>query len=212
MSDLSCPGLVVLVVAGSPLVVGPQGCPWVASPGSSPLASANDETEYVADGSDNTITHQKEFFKTAGNSVNAVFEIGLNPLPGVVGHRGVIGLGMLQEQMWRIARVEIDVGLIGEEPVHRNQDKVSVEFLLHSTLSLGMEIFDDKKPFADFVEFLNAPSGVIDLHQRVQRIAVTLDQGCAKTVRVARNLIFDEPHLQRNDVQLRMLLFDVASC
>ena len=101
--------------------------------------------------------------------------------------------------------------MISEEPVDGNQDKVRVEFLLHATLSLGMEILDDKKPFADFVEFLHAPSGVVDIPEFGQRIAVAIEQGGAQTVRLARNLVFDEPHLERNDVPFRMLLFDVAS-
>ena len=87
MSELSCPGHVALVLGRPPLGVWPQGCPGVASPGSSPLAPANDEAEYLADGSDNTIARQKEFFETADHGVDAVFEIGLNLRPGLVEHR-----------------------------------------------------------------------------------------------------------------------------
>ena len=65
--------------------------------------------------------------------------------------------------------------MIGKEPVHRDENKVRVEFLLHSALSLGMEILNDKKLFDDFVEFLHAPSSVIDIDERVQRIAITIE-------------------------------------
>ena len=159
-------GLVFLVPGRAPVGVGSQGYAWVASPRSCALATANDEPEYVTDGGGNPIVQQEKFFETAGNSVNAIFEIGFNPGFRVVGRLGVAGFG-LPGPAWRRGRVEIDVRLVGEEPVHGNENKVSVEFLLHSTIGPGMEVLNDKQLFADFIEFLHSPSGVIDVHQRV---------------------------------------------
>ncbi len=89
----------MVFVLGRHLVWGLKD-PGVASPGSGSLASANDETEYAADGGDNPITHQQEFFKTTDHGVNAVFEIGLNPGRRVVGSPGMLGLGIMPNPLW----------------------------------------------------------------------------------------------------------------
>lgn len=83
--DFNGLGLLLLFLLGwLPLGVGPQRFPRVGSPGSCPLIPPSDETEYVADGSDNAIAYEKEFFETADNGVDAVFEIGLDFLQGFV--------------------------------------------------------------------------------------------------------------------------------
>ena len=67
-----------LLLVWLPLCDGFQGFARIGSAGSLPLVTPSNETEYAADGSDDTVAHKKEFFKTAENRVDTVFEISLN--------------------------------------------------------------------------------------------------------------------------------------
>ena len=57
------------------------------------------------------------------------------------------------------------IGLIGEEPVHRDECEVSEELLFDASLGFPMEVLDLHDSLADLVELFDAPSGMVDIHE-----------------------------------------------
>ena len=61
-------------------------------------------------------------------------------------------------------RVQVVVRLVGEQSIHRDQDKMREQFLFDTALGFGVEVLDLKDPFADLVEFLYSPSSMVHIH------------------------------------------------
>ena len=71
-----------------------------------------------------------------------------------------------------VGAIEVQIGLIGKNPVHRDQREVSEKLLLDSSLCFRMKILDNEDSLADFVEFFDAPSGMVDIHEILQGVTV----------------------------------------
>ena len=54
---------------------------------------------------------------------------------------------------------------IRKNTIHRYKAKVRIEFLFDPCFMFGMEVFHIKVAFADFVQFFDSPSGVIDIRE-----------------------------------------------
>lgn len=86
------------------------------------------------------------------------------------------------------------------------------QFLLHSTLGFGVEVLDDDDALADLVEFLDTPSGMVGIDKLLEGIALMrIDQGGAQAKRAACDFVFEEPHSQRDDIEIGVLPADGGS-
>ena len=89
---------------------------------------------------------------------------------------------------------------------------MSKEFLFDPSFGFRMEVLDEEDSLAGFVEFFDTPSGMVDIHEVLQWIAMhRIDKRGPQAVLTALYFVFYEPHLQGNDVEIRMLLPDVCS-
>ena len=106
-----------------------------------------------------------------------------------------------------ILSIELEVRPIGKEPVHGYQYEMSEELLFDSALCLGVKILDGENALADFVEFFQAPSGMVDLHEVLDGILLMrIDERRSQAEGSAENLVLQEPHLQGDNVEIGMLL------
>ena len=71
-----------------------------------------------------------------------------------------------------ILSIEFEVRPIGKEPVHGYQYEMSEELLFDSALCLGVKILDGENALADFVEFFQAPSGMVDVDEILEGISL----------------------------------------
>ena len=128
--------------------------------------ACNDGTKEPLKDALDPLMKQKKLFKPAVQDMNAVFEIGLairRRMAGVGGSGGS-------------ARIELDFGPIGEEPIQGDQNEVRKDFLFDTALGLGMKVLDDEDALADLVEFLDAPSAMVDVDELLERIAMRIEQ------------------------------------
>src|SRR5207253_11181801 len=98
--------------------------------------------EPLNDASD-PVAKQEELFKRPVKDMNTVFEIspaGGRRMDGRLGSGGR-------------ARIEFDVGAIGEEPVGGDQNEVGKEPLFDAAHGLAMKILNDEDALAHFVQF-----------------------------------------------------------
>ena len=86
------------------------------------------------------------------------------------------------------------------------------ELLFDSALGFGVKVLDDEDALADLVELLDTPSAMVDIHELLEGITLMrIDQGGAQAKRAARDFIFEEPHSQRDDIEIGILPADVDS-
>ena len=139
--------------------VRPEG---LMSPKDGPKEPLNDASDPVA--------KQEELFKRPVKDMNTVFEIS----PADRRSRaGVLGMGSR-------ARIELDVGLVGEKPVQSDQNKVGEDFLFDAAFGLAVKVLDNEDALAHFVKLLDAPAAMVDVRELLERIAMGIEQGGAQ--------------------------------
>ena len=158
------------------------------------MSSKNGGEDPLNDASD-ALVKQEEFFKSPIQDMNTVFEIGLADRGSWTGALG-IGGG---------ARIELDVGTIGEEPIEGDQNEVGKDFLFDAALGLGVKVLDDEDALAHLVKLLDAPSAMVDVDEHLERIATCIEQRGAQAKYAVRDFVFEQPHFQRDDVQIGIL-------
>ena len=133
------------------------------------MSPTNSGKDPLKDASD-PLVKQEKLFKSPLQDMNTVFEIS----PADRRSRaGVLGMGSR-------ARIELDVGLVGEEPVQSDQNKVGEDFLFDAALGLAVKVLDDEDALAHFVKLLDAPSAMVDVRELLERIAMRIEQGGAQ--------------------------------
>ena len=128
------------------------------------MSGTDDRKESLNDVSD-SLVKQENLFKPAVQDMNTVFEIGLTVRRSMAGVRG----------RGDPARIELDVGLIGEEPIQGDQNEVGKDFLFDAALGFGVKVLDVEDALADLVQFLDAPSSMVDVDELVERIAMGIE-------------------------------------
>ena len=84
---------------------------------------------------------------------------------------------------------------------------MSEALLFDSALGLGVKVLDAKNTLADFVELFHAPSGMVDLHEVLDGIALMpIEERRAQAEPTAGHLVLQEPHLHGDNVEIGMLL------
>ena len=128
------------------------------------------------------LVKQEKLFKSPVKDMNTVFEIGLAVRRSSVGAGGSGGP----------ARIELDVGPIGEEPIEGDQNEVGKEFLFDTALSLGVKVLDDENALADFVKLFNAPAGMVDIDEGLERIPLRIEQRGAQAKHAVADFVFEQ--------------------
>ena len=126
-----------------------------------------DGLKEALNGGSEALMKQEKLFEAAVQDMNTVFEIGLT---GV--RRRMAGIGGCGGP----ARMKLDVGLIGKEPIQGDQNEVGEDFLFDATFGFGVKVFDVEDTLADLIEFLDAPSSMVDVDELLQRIARRIEQ------------------------------------
>lgn len=117
--------------------------------------------------------------------MNTVFEIDL-----AVWARMAVGSGVARENA---VGIEFDVGLIGEEPIQRDQNEVGKDLLFDTALSFGVKILDDEDALADFVKLLNTPACMVDIDEGLERIPLRIEQCGAQAKHAVTDSVFEQP-------------------
>jgi hypothetical protein len=133
------------------------------------------------DGSD-PLVKQEKLFQPPVKDVNTVFEIGLAVRGSMAGAEGSGGS----------ARIELDVGPIGEEPIQSDENEVGKDFLFDTALSLGVKVLDDEDALADLVKLLDAPSAMVDINEFLERIALRIEQRGSQAKHAVRDFVFEQ--------------------
>ena len=107
MGGLLCFLGLSLLLTGMPFGFGPHGSADERAVRSDALMSCKDGREDSLDDASDSLVKQEKLFNSSFQDVNTIFEIGLVDRRSRI---GVLGIGG-----W--ARIELDVGAIGEEPV-----------------------------------------------------------------------------------------------
>jgi len=136
--------------------------------------------EPLNDASD-PLVKQEELFEPAVQDMNTVFEIGLTV------RRSMAGVG----EGGGPARIELDVGLIGEEPIQGDQNEVSKDFLFDAALGFGVKVLDVEDALADLVQLLDAPSFMVDVDELLKRIVMRLEQRGTQAKDGVRDFVFE---------------------
>lgn len=96
--------------------------------------------------------------------------------------------------------------MVGEESVHGDEEEVREELLPDTSFGLRVEVFDLEDSLADLVEFLDSPSGMVDVDELLDGILfLWLDEGGCEAISEPVDFVPYEPHLQGNDVEVRMV-------
>ena len=90
------------------------------------------------------------------------------------------------------ARIEIDVGPIGEEPIQGDQNEVGKDFLFDTALGLGVKVLDDEDALADLVKLLDAPSAMVGVDKLLERIAMRIEQRGAQAKYAVGDFVFEQ--------------------
>lgn len=117
------------------------------------------------------VMKQEEFFQTSTQDMNTVFEIGLAYLQSGTGTLGSGGR----------ASVVLGIGAVGEKPVESDQNEMGEDFLFHTARGLAVKVFDPEYTFADLVKLFDTPSGMVDVDELLERIALRIGQGGTQT-------------------------------
>jgi hypothetical protein len=152
-----------------PFGFGSHGSTEERAVGPDALMSAKDgPKEPLKDASD-PIAKQEDLFKRPVKDMNTVFEIGPACGRRMVGRFGSGG--------W--ARIEFDVGAIGEEPIEGDQNEVGKDLLFDAALGFAMKVLNDEDALAHLVKFFDAPSAMVDIGELLERIS-SIKQGGAQ--------------------------------
>ena len=154
-----------------------------------------DGTKQMLNDASDPLVKQENFFKSPFQNVNTVFEIGLAQRRS---RAGILGSGGL-------ARIEIDVGLIGEEPIQGDENEVSKDFLFDTALGFAVKVLDVENALAHLVKLLNAPSAMVDADELLERIAMHIEQRGAQAEQAAGDFVFEQPEFQREYLQTGIL-------
>ena len=130
------------------------------------VMSCKDGTKDPLKDASDPLVKQEKLFKSPVKNMNTVFEIGLAV------RRSMAGAG---ESGGR-ARIELDVGPIGEEPIQGEKNEVGKDFLFDTALGLGVKVLDEEDALADLVKLLDAPSAMIDVDELLERISMHIEQ------------------------------------
>ena len=158
------------------------------------MSSEDGSKEPLNDASD-PFAKQEKLFKPTVQDMNTVFEIGLAVRRSMV---GVLGSGGQ-------ARIELDVGSVGEEPIQGDQNKMGKDFLFHTALGPAVKVLDDEDALAHLVKLLYAPSAMVDVDELLQRITMRIEQRGAQAKYVVGDFVFEQPHFQRDDLHIGIL-------
>ncbi len=89
--------------------------------------------------------------------------------------------------------VHMILAMVGEQPGHGNQGEACIQFLFHAPLALPMKVLNLHQPFGYLVQFLDAPSRVIQIRQLVDGILAPVRQGRAQDEDGIAHGIFHQP-------------------
>jgi hypothetical protein len=159
-----------VLVAGTPFGFGPHGPSEKRAVRPNALMSPEDGPKEPLNDACDPVVKQEDLFKRPVEDMNTVFEIGPAGGRSMVGRLGTGG--------W--ARIELDVGAIGEEPVEGDQNEVGEDLLFNAALGSAMKIFNDEDALAHLVKFLDAPSAMVDIDELLERISNIIKQGGAQ--------------------------------
>ena len=135
----------------------------------------------LKDASDPLVKQEKRL-KSAVKNMNRVFEIGLSVWGSIAGTGG----------SGDPARIELDIGPIGEEPIQGDQNEVGKDFLFDTALGLGVKVLDDEDALANLVEFLDAPTVMVDVDELLKRVAMRIEQCSAQAKYSVRDFVFEQ--------------------
>ena len=144
--------------------------------------SSEDDTKDPLNNASDLLVKQEKRFKSPVQDMNTVFEIGLS-LRGRIG--GIGGSG-------GSARIELQVGPIGEEPIQGDQNEVGKDFLFDTAFGLGVKVLDDEDALADLVKLLDAPSAMIDVDELLERITMRIEQCGAQAKDAVADFVFKQ--------------------
>ena len=144
--------------------------------------SSKDGTKDPLNDASDPLVKQEKRFKYPVKDMNTVFEIGLSVRGSIAGTGGSGGP----------ARIELDGGPIGEEPIQGDQNEVGKDFLFDTALGLGVKVLDDEDALADLVQFLDAQSAMVDVDELVERIAMHIEQCGAQAKYGVRDFVFEQ--------------------
>lgn len=143
--------------------------------------SCKDSLKEALNGASNALVKEENLFEPAVQDVNTVFEIGLAVRRSRAWGRGREGR----------ARIELNVGLIGEEPIQGDQNEVGKDFLFDAALGFGVKVLDVEDALADLEQLLDAPSSMVDVDELVQRIAMRIEQRGTQAKDGVRDFVFE---------------------
>ena len=157
-------------------------------------------------------------------TLNTARQPGHNPADGFPDRPGLFqeqGLDLFSDQAQRIPEVrphgghvvlvtttvEVAVAAVGQPARHGQQDKGSVYLLTDAALRLRVEVADHI--LANLVQFLHAPSPVIEVAERLDSIAITVKKRGGEAVFAVTDGVPDQadtegPALQRSFVSGRV--------
>ncbi len=188
-----------------------HGCSRIGSARPHPLVVTHNGLEGPLDGGLHPSMEHEQIFEASRKHVKAMFEVGLEcpPRPGAGSNYGRSGRG--HGLSCGGFGIECVVRPIGEQPVHGDQDEMREELLFDAALGFGMKLLDEEQALAHLVEFLDAPTGMVEIHELLERIPLLgADQGGAQAKSAAGHLIFQKPQAQRDDGEIRIDRPDVS--
>jgi hypothetical protein len=97
---------------------------------------------------------QHKLFDALRKCMNTTFKICFLPIQWLINRR--TRTEIVSSLIGRI------LGLVRKNPAHRDKRKMSKDLLLDATFGLRMKILNYEDALADFVQFFDAPSGVIN--------------------------------------------------
>ena len=144
--------------------------------------SCKDGTKNPLNDASDPLVKQEKRFKSPVKDMNTVFEIGLSVRGRIAG----TGRG------GGPARLELDVGPIGEEPIQGDQNEVRKDFLFDTALGLGVKVLNDEDALADLVKLLDAPAVMVDVDELLERITMRIEQCGTQAKYAVRDFVFKQ--------------------
>src|SRR6202521_1389204 len=172
----------LLLLTEAPFVDGPHGLADEGTMGPATLTAAMNRVKQAGDGGSELALAQDNVFKPTVNDMGAVFEIGLK----------VWRVGSGAGERGAPVRIEGDVGASGEGPVQGNEKEVGKDFLFDASFGPGVKVLDIEDALADLVQFLDAPSAMVDTDEFLERIALPVQQRGSETEYAPRNFVFEQ--------------------